>query len=281
MNGESDEPKVRMLSPTQVNAWFECPRRWYYRYFLRLKETKTWPLYQGIALHTIAEKIWDIPFESWHDFNDNAFDEAMKLAMLSLQDEGGYTPTDREMKEMTSLIRRLIQQLDWRIGDAGYGNFKRGLKYVRPKGSEKNYVHGDLRGIIDEVGPVGDLFRIEAVENDSYKLPEGILDYKTSKMLPDVGVREGYRRQLGIYSWIFYQNEGFWPDVATLYFIRDGSRVVYDDTEGLAEKAIDDVWQMKQTCGENSFYEPHVCWLCKFCDFKRMCDNELKHPIDG
>ena len=69
---------TKFLSPTSINTYLRCPRKYYLKYLKGLKEKPSIHLIRGKAVHNSIARFHQIDAKSFNDF------EEMKIEILSL-----------------------------------------------------------------------------------------------------------------------------------------------------------------------------------------------------
>ena len=54
-----EEPGLRMLSPSQINTFLSCRRKWFYRYIMELPDEDSFATARGRAVHSTLEHFFD------------------------------------------------------------------------------------------------------------------------------------------------------------------------------------------------------------------------------
>ncbi|MBD3164129.1 Dna2/Cas4 domain-containing protein [Candidatus Woesearchaeota archaeon] len=264
----------RVQSPSSINTYRQCPRRYYYQYVLRLPTRPSIHLLRGTIVHAVLENFFSLdPSTLSNDeyrFGIRAYIQAClfkewknrkkELRKLGLSDPEleQYLIESQEM--VISFADKFSDKLELKLS-SGIG-INKAFELLKPE-MEQDMGNDELmiRG------------RIDAIHRDSSRTL--ILDYKTSNKDE---ISPEYRLQLGIYSLMYKLNYGIMPDKAGINFLKFGEKFIDVSNELLdeAEKEIKFVHEM--TSSENiADYPRKESGLCKWhsgqCDFYDECMN--------
>lgn len=261
----------RVQSPSSINTFRQCPRKYYYRYIAELPSLPSIHLIRGKVAHAALETFFDteitnIPAEGFFFTLKVVLNERFKqewhaaeaeFAKLELSPErlqGYYDETKRMinnyfeyfMEKSNYFLRFMPPHEAWEAVKP-----QREMHFESPR----HRVHGYIDAIHDEVGKTL------------------ILDYKTSRksvLTPE------YELQLGIYA-MMYQEQHRTPDMVGIYFLRDGKEVLLDVSQELIESARAAVEQVHLGTQTNEIqdYPKRPGPLCKWstgqCDYYDYC----------
>jgi CRISPR/Cas system-associated exonuclease Cas4 (RecB family) len=263
---------ARVQSPSSINTWKQCPRKYYYQYLAGLPSKPSIHLLRGNLTHLALDRFFDTEITNVPD--GEAFFFTMKivlletfrkawgehhdeLAALGLSEERllGYYDETRDMlgnyfEYFTGKMRYLT----------GLMPVKEAWEAVKPNRelalvSEQHGVRGFLDAIHDEKGKTV------------------ILDYKTSRR---AGLTPEYALQLGIYA-LLYEEQFRTPDMVGLYFLKEGKEVLLNVTPAMIEHAKREVFEVHlgTQSKEMKDYAKKPGPLCKYatgqCDFYEYC----------
>ena len=170
-----------------------------------------------------------------------------------------------------------------------YGQFDgelRGYYFTRPKFNEQ---------WIDDQFKVDEKFK--SLKKDGEKIPHEttlnvggfvdailkdfdhnmiLVDYKTSKKYKNA-IPEDYVRQLSIYAYLYWKQQGKLPSLVAINYLRYGETFYIMVTPSLIKKAIADIETMRSKIVKWKLNkEEYYCNESKFCDwcaFQDRCDN--------
>jgi len=264
----------RIQSPSSINTYKQCPRKYFYQYVLSLATKPSIHLVRGKIAHSvledffkldiknISEKNYDFEFKvilhellskHWHE----AKEEFEKLN-LGEADVTFYLEETKQMIQfwLLEFLKNLTEQ-------AKAKSFIDAFQELTPKTemyfcSEKYGVQGYIDAILKN--------------NEGVK----IIDYKTSKrdhMSP------AYKLQLAIYALLYDEKYGCLPDKVGIHFLRycENSFDVNQELLDFAKKECEMVHR-KTSSKEITDYPKTISFLCKWrtgqCDFYNQCQKE-------
>lgn len=255
------------LSPTEINNYEQCQRRFYYSFIEEIKTPPTEEMLLGSAAHKVLErffkevklpnKYWQTPM--WKKFYDICF------------------TTDKERRdEVADLCERYIKKIEQQIIDLLEDEKadcpQMALNFVKPKFSELKLTNEKYKmvGYADEV------------LHDKFKNRIGIIDYKTSKQSKHESHTDK-KRQLMFYAYMYPEN----VDFVANEFLRTGDRYIYEVTIDELKKAEDTVKKVRNKVTETQNIEDYPCnkqtsknGLCKWrngqCGYYEKCFPEVK-----
>ncbi|MBU4374327.1 MAG: PD-(D/E)XK nuclease family protein [Euryarchaeota archaeon] len=262
----------RIQSPSSINTYKQCPRRYFYLYALRLPTKPSIHLIRGSIVHEVLENFFDININSL-DKKDYKFgfrsyilahlsklwkQNSSKFSKLSLTKEQieHYFVESHEM--LNNFIESFSEKLEKRLKKTN--DLEESFKQLTPF-VEEEIVNQELavRGFIDAIHDEG----------------EGIviIDYKTSNK-DDISPE--YRLQLGIYALLYQQKYGKAPDKVGINFLKF-SEVIIDVDESLLEEAKHEIMFVHEMTQSDNIidYPKKESGLCKWsggeCDFYGEC----------
>lgn len=265
----------RVESPSSINTYFQCPRKYYYHYILSLPGKESIATIAGKALHSTIESFFSINAER---LNSKKIEQELKqklleiflikwqdaIPILSKLDSDKYE-IQSYYQESLEMLENFIDNFFKKIEPFMNGNtFAEAFNKFKPKTEvfiQSNEMN--IRGFIDA---------IHETDGEVY-----ILDYKTSRkeeFSPE------YRRQLAIYSCLYLKEFNKLPHKVGLLFLRSGTEMALDvENELLNEGKLACEHVQARTAGENiEEYPRNVTPLCKWrtgqCDYYEVCFNQ-------
>lgn len=261
----------RIQSPSSINTYKMCPRKYYYSYIRELASLPNVHQVRGNIAHSVLEKFFDQDVGS---FTMADFEEQLSGIMQSLL-LAEWTSAEEKLAalDLSSAQRQfyfeetMLMLLNWlshftKKVKSHKGSFPEVFKKLTPE-REKLFVSEALqvRGYID------------AIENINNEL--SIMDYKTSNNL-DV---EHHRLQLAVYCLLYSEQHGRLPDKAGIYFLKDSPKFINVDKELLefAKKEIALIHE-KTVSDDVRDYPKNRSTLCKYtngqCEYFDVCEKE-------
>lgn len=275
-----DLTKKRIQSPSSINTYKQCPRRYYYSYIKKLEVLPNIHQIRGKIAHAALEKFYDIDLlpkeDNCEDYQDYFKTSIQRLFLfywknheaeleevnLSKDQETFYF--EETMLMLMNWVNHFLEELSEEISKGiPLEEAFRKITPIREKRyfSENYYV----QGFIDAIQHLEEEIRI--------------IDYKTNSNLE---ITEEQRLQLGIYSLLYQEKHGKKPLKAGIFFLRHKLRLFKVDEEllELAKKEIELIHQ-NTVSEEIKDYPQKVSPLCRWssgkCDFFDACQPEISN----
>ncbi|MGM5480548.1 MAG: RecB family exonuclease [Nanobdellota archaeon] len=269
--------KKKMQSPSSINMYLQCPRKYFFRYKLRMPTKPSIHLVRGSVAHLALEKFYSIVPEVVGD----EYKKNLKTILLQLLDkcwgeskeefdeldiskdqiEEFYIQTRMMMENHLELI---FNRLDAKIKKGK--TFPEAFSEITPD-VEAEYISWDhyVKGFID------------IVENDEGKVR--LMDYKTSKKNI---LNDQYRLQLAIYAMLYKEKHNKLPDEVGIYFLKfkgADEEIALKADEELYQHAVFHIEQIHLSTSSDNIgeYPQQKSPLCNWCDYYDYCFK--KKPI--
>lgn len=272
----------RIHSPSSINVYKQCPRKYYYQYIKRLPTSKTIHLIRGNIAHSVLEDIYTIDTSSLTESNLREIinqrcveflgqhwkmnKEGLSNLKLPMEKMNFYYQETLSMIE--SFSKRLSAQL-LNISRKKKISLQEAFEMFKPEmESEFKNTQKGIRGFIDAIHTINGKIII--------------LDYKTSKkddITPD------YKLQLAIYALLYESMRGKMPDKVGLYFLKFGTKLLDVNREliNLAEREVELIHINTQS-EDIADYPQNITPLCKWqncrgsgqCDFYGECIGKYR-----
>jgi len=261
----------RIQSPSSINTYNMCPRKYYYAYIQKLESLPNIHQVRGNIAHSVLEKFFDqdVSDMSINDFKGKLTTVLQNLLVTEWQDAEEKLVkldlTDNQRKfyfeeTMLMLLNWLSHFCETIISQKG--SFQEIFKKLIPE-REKLFVSEkkQVRGYIDAIEKRDDGLRI--------------MDYKTSSSFNV----DNHRLQLGIYCMLYHEIHGKLPDKAGIYFLKDKPKFINVDQELLdfAKKEVELIHE-KTVSDDINDYPKKKSNLCKYstgqCEFYEVCQKE-------
>jgi CRISPR/Cas system-associated exonuclease Cas4 (RecB family) len=264
----------RIQSPSSVNTFKQCKRKYYYQYIEKIPTSSSIHTVRGNIVHSVLEDFYDTDVTM---FAADAYKMQFKIALqkLMLKQWGKY---QKELQGLHMQKEELMQYfeesmmmvLNW--GDQFLHDFETRLSAHQHSLSQtfltmtplreleyKSLAHG-VRGFIDA---------IQEIDGEVH-----IIDYKTNKRAE---IKPSIRLQLAIYSLMYEEKHGKLPDKLGVYFLRDKLHTLEatpNDVES-AKKELQTIHKHTEDNEDPMTYPRTVTGLCKWktgqCDFYNIC----------
>lgn len=262
----------RVQSPSSINTYKQCPRKYYYQYIKKLPTQENIHLIRGNITHTVLEKFYQVDptilsednyVEELTHYTKNLFNahwskEYHRILKLGLTEEQlifYYQETIMMLANwLNHIFKKLRKEMDSKPLVAAF-------KAITPVAIEQEFKSDELmvRGFVDYI------------EDDGHDIK--IMDYKTSKsgtLTPE------YKLQLAIYALLYDRTYGKVPTKAGIWFLKHGE-IMIDVDEELIKLAKFEIEQIHLATESDKIedYPKHVGPLCRYstgkCDFYDTC----------
>ncbi len=262
--------KKRVQSPSSINTYRQCPRKYYYQYVLRLETKQNVHQVRGNIAHSVLDSFFDIePAE----LNESNYEEKLRqrvqqllllhwrkseqeLAKLQLNMDQRSFYFEETLLMLMNWTNHIVEQLQMVEGNSVAEKFQL-LTPIREKKFESETFA--VQGFVDAIHQQGDDVHI--------------IDYKTNA---NFEITEEQRLQLAIYALLYHEKFGKMPSKAGIFFLRSKLKMMPIDESliDFAKREIKDIHQKTQST-DIIDYPRHVGPLCKWssgqCDFYEAC----------
>ncbi len=261
----------RTQSPSSINMFKQCPRKYYYRYIEKRPTKPSIHLVRGTVAHSVLEHFFEEPIQptggGWR--TDLQLHVLRLLERFWLEHQEEFNQLDETPEELAAYkeeTKRMVlrwvhhfgNRLECFLDDM---SFEQAFSLLTPR-REEEYRDNELnvRGYIDAIEEVDG--RVE------------LIDYKTSKK-PEITTE--YRLQLGIYALLYLRRHSKIPDGVGIHFLRHDKQVmqVNDDLLLDAQFEIEQVHMLTQTVDIRD-YPKNITPLCNWCDYYSLCFGKQK-----
>lgn len=261
----------RIESPSSINTFKQCPRKYYYHYVEGLPSKPSIHLIRGSVAHLVLEKF----FEEKLEMNDENYENVIRNKLqenlvkewkehknqfdeLKLTEQQLSFYFDETMMMILNFADHLLRRMN-EIMAKGYSlnmSFMKVTPLAEEKFESKKY---SVRGFIDA---------IEKRDGKTY-----IMDYKTSK---NSKINDAYRLQLSIYAMMYQERFGILPEKVGIFFLKD-IEMFLDVDEDMVKDAKFEIEQMHASTESDKKvdYVMKPSGLCKWstgqCDYFDLC----------
>lgn len=261
----------RTQSPSSINVYNQCPRRYFYQYILKLATKPSIHLVRGNIAHKVLEDFYKLKIEN---VDEKSYEFVLRLLILDMLNQEWVKAkskfdeldlSEHDLKfyynETKSMIERYIENFIIKLKfEMESKSFEDAFKHLTPI-TEKHYKSEKhmVRGYIDAIYEWGDNVQI--------------LDYKTSKK--DT-MSAAYRLQLGIYALLYLHEHGIKPKRVGINFLKFGEKYI-EVNDNLIKEAEDMCFEIQEKTKTEDIkdYCKKITPLCKWstgqCDFYEQC----------
>jgi len=263
----------RIESPSSINMYKQCPRRYYYAYIEKIPGKESIYTIRGQVVHKALESFFQTNIEL---INDENYEILLKVVIMNLfnsywrENIGkinlmlSYNPVIAEhyYYESLEMIGRWFEVFIARMKNEMLDkNSQEAFLALKPA-TEQRFV--------------ADNFSVQGFIDAIHENSDGVtlIDYKTSRKN---NISEEYRLQLGIYALLYRENKNVLPKSVGIFFLGDGSEKLIDVDSGLIKEAEDECREIQEKTRTNDKkdYEKKPGRLCKYsggqCDYYDIC----------
>ncbi len=268
----------RLESPSSINTYLQCPRKYYFYYYLKMPTSPSIHLVRGSVAHLALEHIFELLPEviaENHRANLhviitellkrfwNEHQEELDELKMNPQELQAYYDETKAM--LINYINQFTDKVDAEIAKGL--DFPAAFRKLTPI-VEKEYKSAEhkVRGFIDVIETHDGIVRL--------------MDYKTSKR---AHISEAYKLQLAIYAMLYKIEHGKMPDEVGIYFLKENEHTlkVDEDLVKHAEFYIEQIHASTLT-EDIDDYPMKTSPLCKWrsgqCDFYEYCFRGKEIP---
>ncbi len=266
----------RIQSPSSINTYRQCPRKYYYQYIAELETRPNIYLVRGKIAHSVLEDFFklDIGGISSENF-DFEFkiilhellgrhwkDSEEQLSSLGLSDTDARFYLDETKQMIQFWLIDFLRKLKSEMAVMPLGDAFRKLTPI----TEEHFIS-------EKFGVQG---YIDAIFEDKEKGEVRLVDYKTSSRNH---LSEAYRLQLAIYALLYHEKNNRLPDKVGIHFLRFSERFVDVDDELLEFARCEcESIHRKTVSRDIKDYPLSRSGLCKWrsgeCDFYSECNKK-------
>jgi putative RecB family exonuclease len=254
-------PRRPSLSPSRAADFKTCPLLYRFRTIDRLPEKKSRAAVRGTLVHTVLEKLYDLPpaertVAAARDLVDPAWAELREepgVADLFEAAEAGETELAGWLDSAGALVETYFRLEDpTRIQPEGREEL---VEVTLPDGLL-------LRGFVD---------RLDVARNGALR----VVDYKTGGM-PREAFESKALFQMKFYALVLWRTRGVVAAQLKLIYLKDGDVLTYapDEAELLRfERTLQAIWAAIAKAVETGDFRPNRSRLCSWCDHQAFCPS--------
>ena len=230
------------LSKSKINDYLQCPRKFRYRYVDEIEVPQNIYFKMGSDVHQIAEDFINI----WKE--DKSIDILQTLLDLEAEYEGDYK---KHCMNLASFYTQMLIDEEYEVFSAE--------EYLL---SEK-YNFSGLADIVLEKD--GELTVIDYKSGRSHTVKKYVTELCYYKML----IEDKYPNKNVRYAGIFFTKDGKYSELEFTDDTCDLTRC----TQSEYESKIELMYDIREKIEKKEF-RPVRQFMCKYCDFKKYCDEE-------
>lgn len=265
----------RTESPSSINIYKQCPRKYYYLYVEKLSTRESIHLIRGSVVHKVLEDFYDMSIGQ----NNESF-KFLHMRTLSL-----FTRYWKEAKDELKTLNLTEKELEKYFDESvfmlqnWFNRFKQKMLTRMEKSASFAQAFRDIKPLCEELYKSEEFMikgYIDAIHNIDDKVI--LMDYKTSKK--DT-ITDQYRLQLAIYAFLYEQTHGTRPHYVGIDFLKSMQKLlpVTDDLIKHAQFEIEQIHASTPSNDINDFPlkpSPLCKWKTGQCDFYEICFKKMK-----
>ena len=264
----------RVESPSSINTFKQCKRKYYYQYIEKLPTFPSIHLVRGNIAHSVLEDFYDINLSEINDQNyANKFKviiqkllmhhwnkEKARLDELKLSKDQTAFYFEETMIMIMNWTTQFIEEITTEIKNKNISLQDAFVSLTPVREQEYRSDNYSVRGFIDAIHHVEDQVHI--------------VDYKTNARFD---IKDSIKLQLAIYSLLYFEKHGKTPSKLGIYFLRHKLKFMDFDEEliELAKREIELIHAHTSITEKKSDYNRTISPLCKWssgqCDFYDAC----------
>ena len=210
---------TKFLSPTSINTYLRCPRKYYLKYIKGLKEKPSIHLIRGKAVHDSLARFHQTSREKFDTFKEMKSELLSLFAHAWVEQEGELRKLDLPEVALNEYYHESLEMLtSW---------LKRNIKAV---GNGKAKPETEVRLFSQRYRVMG---IIDTIHNQSGKAT--LTDYKTGKK---EGLTQDIKVQMAVYALLYRDNYGILPDSIVIDFLKHDKAIPFKVTDEFSDHAI-------------------------------------------
>ncbi|HLC81948.1 MAG TPA: PD-(D/E)XK nuclease family protein [Candidatus Nanoarchaeia archaeon] len=264
----------RVESPSSINTFKQCKRKYYYQYLEKLPTVSNIHQVRGNIAHSTLENFFDLDSSQLNEENYPAklketaqklFLHHWKLKQAELDKLGLHQDLkifyfEETMLMIMNWVNHLINDLDLLRQKKNCSIQQAFLELTPLREQEYRSDNYSVRGFIDAVKQIG---------NEVH-----IIDYKTNSSFD---LKDENKLQLAIYSLLYFEKHGKLPSKVGIFFLRHKLKLITVDEQlmDLARTEIKLIHTHTSATEKKDDYPKTITSLCKWstgqCDFYDVC----------
>jgi RecB family exonuclease len=264
----------RLESPSSINTFKQCKRKYYYQYVEKLPTGSSIHLVRGNIAHSVLEDFYDIDLSEINEDNyANKFKvvvqklllhhwkkEKARLDELKLSKDQEKFYFEETMLMIINWTNQFVEEITKESKNKNISLQDAFVSLTPIREQEYRSDNYQVRGFIDAIQHVEDQVHI--------------IDYKTNARFD---IKDSIKLQLAIYSLLYFEKHGKTPSKLGIYFLRHKLKFIDFDEEliGLAKREIELIHAHTSLTEEKTDYKRTITPLCKWrtgqCDFYETC----------
>ncbi len=256
-------PRRPSLSPSRAADFKTCPLLYRFRTIDRLPERKSLAAVRGTLVHTVLEKLYDLPA------GERTPDAAREL-LAPAWEELSADPAVTELFQAAETGEPAPSLDQWLVSAGKLVDAYFSLEdptRIQPEGREQlvEVTLPDgllLRGFVD---------RLDVARNGALR----VVDYKTGSM-PREAFESKALFQMKFYALVLWRTRGVVASQLKLLYLGDGDALTYAPDEGELvrfERTLQAIWAAIERAVATQDFRPNRTRLCDWCDHQALCPS--------
>jgi len=270
------------LSPTKISCYYECPRKFFYRYVRELPEKVRPPLVRGRITHKVLENFFDFvklselgDDEHWLDWAGK-FQKILLSLLKSEWDQIGKSYKDcftggKQKQEMFEETKEFLDFYAIKLAFSLHNKLKELDKDSEwfTQNIRRHFFPKDreLRLELEDEAMAGFIDKTMSIFGKGI----AIVDYKTSKCPLPHRIPKEHLKQGKAYAFMWMKSFNELPRFISFYYMREGESVFYPISEKDIKEIEDDIKEIRSKKLDVKEFSKKKSRLCDFCDFKPHC----------
>ncbi len=277
---QSQKESLR-LSPSAIACYYECQRKFFYRYIKKIPERPTPQLIRGRIAHKVLENFFnfvslvDIKHDDWEklwkDFKNGLISLLNTEWNLIGKEYIDCFEGEKEKKEYYEETKRFLDfyaaKLAFSLNDKVRNLNKNSAwfeedirKFFFPRDRE-------LKLVLEEENFSGIIDKTMSLFDDSI----AIVDYKTSKSALPHYIPDSHLKQGKSYAYLWKKHFDIMPKHISFYYLRTGESVFYPISERDIQEIENDIVEIRNKKQILEEFPKNPTRLCTYCDFFGNC----------
>ena len=279
------EKKLR-LSPSALSTYFECQRRFFYRYIRKIPERPTPHLVRGRITHKVLEhffeyvKLVDLKEGDWEKLWKD-----FKKVLLSLLDTEWkligkeYIDCFKDENEKKGFLDETKRFLDFYAAKLAFSLSDK----ISELNKESEWFEDELRRFFF---PKDRELKLEIKDEEFAGIIDktmslfgkgiAIVDYKTSKSSLPHFIPESHLKQGKAYAYLWKKTRNELPRHISFYYLRTGESVYYVISEDDVKEIENDIKEIRSKEHVLEEFPKTPGMLCLSCDYFKFCWGEME-----
>ncbi|RBY87659.1 PD-(D/E)XK nuclease family protein [Blastococcus sp. TF02A-30] len=266
---EATAPRRPSLSPSRAADFKTCPLLYRFRTIDRLPERKSLAAVRGTLVHSVLEKLYDLP--AAQRTPESAL-ELVEPAWAELRDEPGIAELfETSQDDGAETDANAPESVAAWLASAG----KLVEKYFTLEDPRRIEPHG-REELVEVTLPDGLLLRgyvdrLDVAPNGALR----VVDYKTGSM-PREAFEAKALFQMKFYALVLWRTRGVVAAQLKLLYLGDGDALTYapDEAELVRfERTLLAIWAAIERAVATQDFRPSPSRLCGWCDHQAFCPS--------